>query len=103
MEGVKKVAFLVNQPTDTWEGLRSGLGLLVENMWVAVFFIDMELHLPEGKTDEDFEENLEMLDDLEGEVYTNVQANADKYGYIKYLPLEDMVAKIKDYQLVIPF
>ena len=103
MEGVNKVAFLVNEPQDSWEGLRSGLGLLVENMWVRVFFIDIEVDLPEGKTEEDFKENLEMLDDLEGEVYTNVQANVDKYGYFQYLSLEDMVAKIKEYQLVVPF
>jgi hypothetical protein len=103
MEGVNKVAFLVNKPENSWEGLRSGLGLLVENMWVAVFFIDMEISLPAEKSDEEFEENLEMLEDLEGEVYTNVQANADKYGYFKVMPVEDMLAKIKEYQLVVPF
>ncbi len=103
MEGVNKVAILINQPENSWEGLRSSLGLLVENMWVAAFFIDTEVALPAAKTEEEFEENLEMLDDLEGEVYTNVQANVDKWGYFKYLSLEDMVAKIKEYQLVVPF
>lgn len=103
MEGVNKVAFLVNKPANSWEGLRSGLGLLVENMWVAVFFIDTEVELPAAKSDEEFTENLEMLDDLEGEVYTNVQANVDKWGYFKYMTLEDMLPKIKEYQLVVPF
>jgi len=103
MEGVNKVAFLVNKPANSWEGLRSGLGLLVENMWVSVFFIDMEIELPAEKSDEEFTENLEMLDDLEGEVYTNVQANVDKWDYMKFMPLEDMVAKIKEYQQVVPF
>jgi hypothetical protein len=103
MEGVNKVAFLVNKSANSWEGLRSGLGLLVENMWVAVFFIDMEVELIAEKSDEEFTENLEMLEDLEGEVYTNVQANVDKWGYFQYMSVEDMVAKIKDYQLVVPF
>ena len=76
MEGVNKVAFLVNKTDNSWEGLRSGLGLLVENMWVAVFFIDTEVTLPPEKSDEEFTENLEMLDDLEGEVYTNVQRSS---------------------------
>lgn len=103
MEGVNKVAFLVNKSENSWEGLRSGLGLLVENMWVAVFFIDTEVELPAAKSDEEFSENLEMLEDLEGEVYTNVQANVDKWGYFQYMTLEEMLPKIKEYQLVVPF
>lgn len=98
-----KVAILVKEPVDSWEGLRSTLGLLVENMWVAAFFIDTEVELPAEKSEEEFSENLEMLEDLEGEVYTNVQANVDKWGYFQYLPLEEMPAKIKEYQLVVPF
>ncbi len=103
MHDIKRIAFLINDPQDTWEGLRSTLGLLVENMWAAAFFIDCELSPPEGKSQEDFEENLEMLLDLEGEAYSNVQANADNYENITYLPLEEMIEKIKTYQLVVPF
>lgn len=103
MHDIKRIAFLINDPQDTWEGLRSTLGLLVENMWAAAFFIDCELAPPEGKSKEDFDENLEMLLDLEGEAYSNVQANADHYENITYLPLEEMIAKIKTYQLVVPF
>ncbi|MFZ5587780.1 MAG: hypothetical protein ACOZHQ_17815 [Thermodesulfobacteriota bacterium] len=103
MHDIKRVAFLINDPQDTWEGLRSTLGLLVENLWGAAFFIDCELTPPEGKTEENFVENLEMLTDLEGEAYTNVRANADKYENITYLPLAELVEKIKTYQLVVPF
>jgi hypothetical protein len=100
---VEKVAFLIKAPQDSWEGLRSTLGLLVENLWVAAFFIDTEVELPASKSEDDFKENLEMLEDLEGEVYTNVRANVDKWGTFEYLSLEDMVAKIKEYELVVPF
>jgi hypothetical protein len=103
MEGVNKVAFLIKDPENSWEGVRSSLGLLVENMWVATFFIDTEVALPESKTEDDFKENLEMLEDLEGELYTNVQANVDKWGYFQFMSLEDMVEKIKEYQLIVPF
>ena len=103
MHDVKRIAFLINDPVDTWEGLRSTLGLLVENMWAAAFFIDCQLSPPEGKSTQDFEENLEMLLDLEGEAFSNVQANADQYENITYLPLDEMVEKIKTYQLVVPF
>ncbi len=103
MHDIKRIAFLINDPQDTWEGLRSTLGLLVENMWAAAFFIDCELSPPASKTKADFEENLEMLVDLEGEAYSNVAANADNYENITYLPLAEMIEKIKTYQLVVPF
>ncbi len=103
MHGVKRVAFLINEPRDCWEGLRSTLGLLVENMWASVFFIDCEIDLPSGKTKADFEENLEMLADLEGEAFSNVAANAEKFEGISYATLEEMAGKIKTFHLVVPF
>jgi hypothetical protein len=100
---VEKVAILVNSSPDSWEGLRSTLGLLVENLWVAAFFIDTEVQLPASKSEEEFRDNLLLLEDLEGELYTNLQSEVDKWGTFEYLSLEDMVAKIKDYELVVPF
>jgi len=103
MQGVEKVAILINEPIDSWEGLRSTLGLLVENLWVAAFYIDTKVELPEDKSEEDFKENLEMLEDLEGEVYTTIPEEAEKWPGMEHMSLEDMVAKIQDYQLVVPF
>ena len=103
MEGIERVCILVNEPQDSWEGLRSTLGLLVENLWGACFFIDTTIELPAEKSDEEFQENLEMLDDLEGECYTNVKANAERFEFLEYLSLEDMVEKIKTYQIIVPF
>lgn len=101
---IEKVAFIINQD-DCWEGIRSTLGLLVENMWCAAFVIDHEMKVPAPKkTEEDLQENLEMLvEDLEGEVYSNVQANVDKYDYVEFMSLEDMAEKLKEYELVVPF
>lgn len=100
---IEKVAFIINQD-DCWEGIRSTLGLLVENMWCAAFVIDHDMKVSAPKTDEDLQENLEMLvEDLEGEVYSNVQANVDKFDYVEYMSLEDMAEKLKEYELVVPF
>ncbi len=100
---IEKVAFIINQD-DCWEGIRSTLGLLVENMWCAAFVIDNEMNVSAPKTTEDLQENLEMLvEDLEGEVYSNVQANVDKFQYVEYMSLEDMAEKLKEYELVVPF
>jgi len=104
MKDIEKVAILINQSRDSWEGVRSTLGLLVENLWAACFFIDCLVELPADKSEDEFNENLEMLvEDLEGEVFTNTKADADKYEYMEYCPLEEMPAKIKQYQLVVPF
>ncbi len=103
MQGIERVAFLVNEPLDSWEGLRSTLGLLVENLWAGCFFIDTPVRLIEGKSQEDFQENLEMLVDLEGECYTNTRSDAEKYQFMTYASLEEMAEKIKTYHLVVPF
>ncbi len=100
----KKVAILIHESKDCWEGVRSTMGLLVENFWAAAFIIDCEVSLPEGKTDEDFQENLEMLvEEMEGEIFSNVKANCDKYELIQFMSLEDMASKLKEYELIVPF
>lgn len=100
---VNKVSIIVKDSKDSWEGVRSSLGLLVENMWVRCFIVDCDVELPKDKSKEEFEENLEMLDDLEGEVFSNVQANVDNWEFIQYASMEDIAAKVKEYQLVVPF
>ena len=103
MQGVKRIAILINKSADCWEGVRSGLGLGVENLWAGSFILDCPIELLPGKTEEDFQENLEMLDELEAELYTNVAANHERFPLIKYLPLEAWPEKIKGFQLVVPF
>lgn len=103
MEGIQRVCILVNEPEDSWEGLRSTLGLLVENLWAACFYIDTNIELPAEKSEEEFQENLEMLEDLEGECYTTNQADAERFEFLQYLPLEQMKEKIKTYQIIVPF
>jgi hypothetical protein len=103
MHGIERVAFLVNESQDSREGLRSTLGLLVENLWCACFFIDTPVKLEGGKSEDDFQDNLEMLADLDGECYTNTRADAEKYQFMTFASLEEMAEKIKTYHLVVPF
>ena len=96
------VAILIRDPNNYWEGLRSGLGLGLEMIEAHVFVLG-EVKMPEDRV-EGYKDNLEFLkDELEGNHYTDIQANVDTWGFFEYMSLEDMGKKLTEYDLVIPF
>ena len=96
MSEIKKVAVLIKRKQDLFEGLRTSLGLAVENLYTHMFVLDVEVNL----TDE-YQENLEWLDELECQYYSNNKSNIS-YGFI-YLNYEEIVKKLETMDLVIPF
>lgn len=98
----EKVAVIMRDPNDYWEGLRSSLGLGLEMIPVDTFVIG-EVEMPQDRV-EGYKENLEFLEEeLEGNHFTDTRANVEKWGYFKYLSLEEMAKKLTEYDLLIPF
>jgi len=95
---MKKVAVLINDTRQQYEGLRSSLGMMLYNTWVQMFIVDKEI----ANMDEAYRDNMEFLDEMEGERYSNNRANIEKYGF-KYASVEEMAEMLREADLVIPF
>jgi hypothetical protein len=94
---MKKVAFLVQTKDELWEGMRSSLGLVIENNYVTMVVLDQEVEM----TDE-YKENLEWFVDMEGEYYSNVPANVEKHGF-QPITIEELGEKLKEMDYIVPF
>ena len=104
---MKKVAVLIRDPKQHYEGLRTSLGLLLEMVEVKMFVLDHEVvALADKEADEEaYEEyfdNMEFIDEMDGERYSNNRQNVDKHGFRHVTP-EETVAILRDADIVIPF
>jgi hypothetical protein len=94
----KKVCFMYRNKDYAVDGMRSALGLAVENMYAYGVVMDNEIE----KLDEYAQESIEMLRDMEGEIYSTVPANVDKNGF-EPITIEELGEKLRDMSIVIPY
>lgn len=94
----KKACFLYRHKDYTVDGIRSALGLAVENMYSYGVVMDYEME----KLDEHNMESIEMLRDMEGEIYTTIPANVEKNGF-ELLTLEEVGEKLRDMDIIVPY
>lgn len=95
---MKKVAVLIKDADQQYEGLRTSLGMLLESTEVSMFVLHNEI----ANMDEAYHDNMEFLDEMEGERFSNNSANVEKYGF-QYITLADIGSKINEADMVIPF
>ena len=98
MDNVDKVAVLIKDIDQQYEGLRTSLGLLLEASSVQMYVLGYEIANP----DEAYLDNIEFIDEMEGERYSNHPANVEKYDF-QSITTEELLVKLKDVDLIIPF
>ena len=96
--GYKKVCLMYRHQDYAIDGIRSALGLAVENMYAYGVVMDVEI----PKLDELAQESIEMLRDMEGDVYSTVAANVEKNGF-EALTLEELGEKLREMTHIIPY
>lgn len=94
----KKVCFMYRHEDYAVDGIRSALGLAVENMYSYGVVMDKEI----DKLDELNMESLEMLRDMEGDVYSTVQANVEKNDF-EAITIEELGEKLREMTHIIPY
>ncbi len=80
------------------DGMRSALGLAVENMYAYGVVMDTEIE----KLDDYAMESIEMLRDMEGEIYSTVPANVEKNGF-EPITIEELGEKLRDMSIIVPY
>jgi hypothetical protein len=95
---MKSIIVLIKEPEQQYEGLRTSLGALLEMASVSM----VVLHHEVANMDEAYQENMEFLDEMEGERFSNNQANVDKYGFLP-ITMSELGLKVKEADIVIPF
>jgi hypothetical protein len=102
---MSKVFFLMPSREYTLDGIRSALGLAVENMYAfgCVMYNDLnEMAVNEKDLKEYHMENVEWLRDMEGDCYTLPACNAENFG-LTQTTLEEVGQKLREMEYIIPY
>ncbi len=94
----KKVCFMYRNKGYALDGMRSALGLAVENMYSYGVVLENEI----DKMDETQQESIEMLRDMEGEIYSTVPAVCEANA-LEPLTVEELGEKLREMTIVIPY
>jgi hypothetical protein len=94
----KKVCLMFRNKDYAVDGMRSALGLAVENMYAYGVVMDTEIE----QLDDYAMESIEMLREMEGEIYSTVPANVEKNGF-EPITIEELGEKLRDMSIIVPY
>ena len=94
----KKVCLMYRNGDYAIDGIRSALGLAVENMFAYGVVMDVEI----PTLDDNTQESIEMLRDMEGEIFSTVPANVEKNGF-EPLTIEELGEKLREMTHIVPY
>ncbi|MDA8418129.1 MAG: hypothetical protein M0Z90_03765 [Desulfobacteraceae bacterium] len=94
----KKVCFISRHPDYVHDAMRSALGLAVENMYAYCTVLDATV----PAFNDYHRENLEWIRDMEGEVYSNIDANVETNELVK-ISIEELGQKLREMDIIVPY
>ncbi|MGM0453029.1 MAG: hypothetical protein ACQERN_07680 [Thermodesulfobacteriota bacterium] len=95
---MKKVAVVIKDPDQQYEGLRLSLGALLDAVEIRMFVLNHEI----ADMDEAYRDNMEFLDEMEGERFSNNTVNVETYDF-KHATVKQTAEMLKSADIVIPF
>jgi hypothetical protein len=95
---MKRVAVVIKDPSMQYEGLRTSLGLLLEDAQVQMFVLNNKI----AEMNEAYADNLSFLEEMDGEYFSNHTVNVEQYGF-QYIGLNEIASKLAACDIVIPF
>ena len=95
---MKSVCVLIRDPSLHYEGLRTSLGLLLEDVAVKMVLLDHEV----ADMNEAYSDNLGFFEEMGGDYISNHEKNVTKYGF-RYVGLDHIGAVLRSADLIIPF
>ncbi len=94
----KKVCFISRHSDYVHDAMRSALGLAVENMYAYCTVLDATV----PAFNDYHRENLEWIRDMEGEVYSNMDANVETNEMVK-ISVEELGQKLREMDIIVPY
>lgn len=95
---MKKIAVLIKDIDQQYEGLRLCLGALLDGINVRMIVLNHEI----ANMDQAFCDNMEFMKEIGGELISNNMANAEKYGF-QHATIREIAQRLENVDLIIPF
>ena len=104
---MKKAVVMIRDPHQQYEGLRTSLGLLLESVEVKMIVLGHEVAAlaardADPEAYEEYFDNMEFIDDMDGERYSDHPDNVEKHGF-RHAGPEQIAAMLREADFIIPF